>query len=43
VLEECGRLLLDRADLVRRDGEWVLRALAEIAPPPTIRDAIPSG
>jgi DNA-binding CsgD family transcriptional regulator len=40
VLEECVRLLLDRADLVRRDGEWVQRELAEIAPPPTIRDAL---
>jgi hypothetical protein len=40
VLEECVRLLLDRADLVRRDGEWVQRTLTEIAPPPTIRDAI---
>jgi DNA-binding CsgD family transcriptional regulator/tetratricopeptide (TPR) repeat protein len=40
VLEECLRLLLDRADLVRRDGEWVQRTLAEIVVPPTIRDAI---
>jgi DNA-binding NarL/FixJ family response regulator len=40
VLEECVRLLLDRADLVRRDGEWVRRTVAEIVVPPTIRDAI---
>jgi DNA-binding CsgD family transcriptional regulator/tetratricopeptide (TPR) repeat protein len=40
VLEECVRLLLDRADLVRRDGEWVQRTLAEVVVPPTIRDAI---
>jgi DNA-binding CsgD family transcriptional regulator len=40
VLEECVRLLLDRADLVRRDGEWVQRTGAGIAVPPTIRDAI---
>ena len=40
VLEECLRLLVDRADLVRRDGEWVQRTLAEIVVPPTIRDAI---
>jgi DNA-binding CsgD family transcriptional regulator len=40
VLEECVRLLLDRADLVRRGGEWVQRTLAEIVVPPTIRDAI---
>jgi DNA-binding CsgD family transcriptional regulator/tetratricopeptide (TPR) repeat protein len=40
VLEECVRLLLDRADLVRRGGEWVQRTLAEILVPPTIRDAI---
>ena len=40
VLEECVRLLLDRADLVHRDGEWVQRAHGEIAVPPTIRDAL---
>jgi DNA-binding CsgD family transcriptional regulator len=40
VLEECVRLLLDRADLVGRDGEWVQRTLTEIVVPPTIRDAI---
>ena len=40
VLEECVRLLLDRADLRRRDGVWVQRTLTEIVVPPTIRDAI---
>ena len=39
-LEECIRLLVDRADLVRRDGEWMRRAVDEIAVPPTIRDAV---
>lgn len=40
VLEECVRLMWDRADLVQRDGEWVRRTLDEIAVPPTIRDAV---
>lgn len=40
VLEECVRLMRDRADLVRRDGEWVRRTLEEITVPPTIRDAV---
>ncbi|MFF2326340.1 MULTISPECIES: ATP-binding protein [unclassified Streptomyces] len=39
-LEESVRLLRDRADIVRRDGEWVRHALTEIAVPPTIRDAV---
>jgi DNA-binding CsgD family transcriptional regulator/tetratricopeptide (TPR) repeat protein len=39
-LEECVRLLRDRADLIRRNGEWVRRTLEEIAVPPTIRDAV---
>jgi DNA-binding NarL/FixJ family response regulator len=41
-LEECTRLLVDRADLVRRDGEWTRRAgpSDEMAVPPTIRDAV---
>ncbi len=39
-LEECVRLMRDRADLIRRDGEWVRRTLDEIAVPPTIRDAV---
>jgi DNA-binding CsgD family transcriptional regulator len=40
VLEECVRLMRDRADILRRDGEWVRRTLDEIAVPPTIRDAV---
>ncbi|WP_405945479.1 AAA family ATPase [Streptomyces prunicolor] len=39
-IEESVRLLRDRADLVRRDGEWVRKTLADIAVPPTIRDAV---
>ncbi|MEV6507735.1 AAA family ATPase [Streptomyces sp. NPDC051642] len=39
-IEESVRLLRDRADLVRRDGEWIRRTLADIAVPPTIRDAV---
>ncbi|WP_369226599.1 AAA family ATPase [Streptomyces sp. R39] len=39
-LEECVRLLRDRADLVRRGGEWIRRTLGDIAVPPTIRDAV---
>ncbi|WP_344493986.1 ATP-binding protein [Nonomuraea monospora] len=39
-VEESVRLLRDRADLVRVDGEWVRRSLDEIAVPPTIRDAV---
>ena len=39
-LEESVRLLLDRADLIRRDGEWIRRSLDEIAVPPSIRDAV---
>ncbi|MFD6973997.1 ATP-binding protein, partial [Streptomyces sp. NPDC059949] len=38
--EECVRLLLDREDLVRRNGQWTRRSLDEIAVPPTIRDAV---
>jgi DNA-binding NarL/FixJ family response regulator len=40
VLEECVRLLRDRADLIRRDGEWVRRTIEVIAVPPSIRDAV---
>ncbi|MFE2424055.1 helix-turn-helix transcriptional regulator [Streptomyces hokutonensis] len=39
-IEESVRLLRDRADLVRRDGEWVRRTSADIVVPPTIRDAV---
>ncbi|MGW3246116.1 ATP-binding protein [Streptomyces sp. NPDC001070] len=40
VVEECIRLLRDREDLVRREGQWVRRTLDDIAVPPTIRDAV---
>ena len=39
-VEETIRLLADRADLARRDGGWVPHHLAEIAVPPSIRDAV---
>ena len=39
-VEESVRLMHDRADLARRDGEWVRRRLASIAVPPTVRDAV---
>jgi DNA-binding CsgD family transcriptional regulator len=39
-VEELVRLMADRADLAREDGGWVRRNLAEIAVPPTVRDAV---
>jgi predicted ATPase len=39
-VEEVVRLMHDRADLVRRDGVWVRRPMADIDVPPTIRDAV---
>jgi DNA-binding CsgD family transcriptional regulator/tetratricopeptide (TPR) repeat protein len=39
-VEESVRLLSDRADLVRRGGEWVRRSLAELQVSPTIRDSV---
>lgn len=39
-VEESVRLLRDRADLIRRDGEWRRRTLTRIGVPPTIRDAV---
>ncbi len=39
-IEESVRLLADRADLARQNGEWVRRRLDQIAVPPTIRDAV---
>jgi DNA-binding CsgD family transcriptional regulator/tetratricopeptide (TPR) repeat protein len=39
-VEESVRLLADRADLARRDGEWVRRRSEKIAVPPTVRDAV---
>ncbi|BBB01912.1 putative LuxR family transcriptional regulator [Actinacidiphila reveromycinica] len=42
-VEESVRLLSDRADLIRRNGEWRRRTLTRIAVPPTIRDAVLEG
>ncbi|WP_239134171.1 helix-turn-helix transcriptional regulator [Rugosimonospora africana] len=39
-VEESVRLMRDRADLVRLDGEWIRRTLDDIVVPPTIRDAV---
>lgn len=38
-VEESVRLLRDRADLVRRQGEWGRRSRAPLQVPPTVRDA----
>ncbi|WP_034593933.1 AAA family ATPase [Hamadaea tsunoensis] len=39
-VEESVRLMHARADLVRRDGRWVRRRLADIAVSATVRDAV---
>lgn len=39
-VEESVRLLSDRADLVRRGGEWVRRSLADLQISPTLRDSV---
>lgn len=39
-VEELVRLMHDRADLIRRDGNWARRRLDRIEVPPTIRDAV---
>lgn len=39
-VEESVRLLSDRADLIRRRGEWVRRSLAELQVSPTLRDSV---
>ena len=39
-VEESVRLLGDRADLIRRRGEWVRRSLAELQVSPTLRDSV---
>ena len=39
-IEECVRLLYDRADLVYEDGAWLRRDVAELDVPPSIRDAV---
>jgi predicted ATPase len=39
-VEESVRLIADRADLLRHDGQWMRLPLDEIAVPPTVRDAV---
>lgn len=39
-IEESVRLLVERADLVRRDGRWMRHSLDELEVPPTVRDAV---
>lgn len=39
-VEESIRLMHDRADLSRKEGEWVRRSLEELQVPPTVRDAV---
>ncbi|MGI5269045.1 ATP-binding protein [Nonomuraea sp. CA-218870] len=39
-VEESVRLLYERADLTRMNGEWARRKLARIDVPPTVRDAV---
>jgi DNA-binding CsgD family transcriptional regulator len=39
-VEELVRLMADRADLGRGREGWIRRSLAEIAVPPTVRDAV---
>jgi DNA-binding CsgD family transcriptional regulator/tetratricopeptide (TPR) repeat protein len=39
-VEECVRLLYDRADLVYEDGAWLRREVAELDVPPSIREAV---
>lgn len=39
-VEESVRLMADRADLVRRNGEWVRRSIDKIRVPASVRDAV---
>jgi DNA-binding CsgD family transcriptional regulator len=39
-IEESVRLLHDRADLIREDGGWVRRDIADIVVPASVRDAV---
>jgi DNA-binding CsgD family transcriptional regulator len=39
-IEESVRLLHDRADLVRENGAWLRRDVAELDVPPSIREAV---
>ena len=40
VVEESVRLLRQREDVARRDGQWVRRTLDELSVPPTVRDLV---
>lgn len=39
-VEESVRLLRDRADLARRNGEWIRRRLSDLQVSPTLRDSV---
>lgn len=39
-VEESIRLLRDRHDIVRPDGQWIRRVLDELEVPPTLRDSV---
>ncbi|WP_198663909.1 helix-turn-helix transcriptional regulator [Jiangella endophytica] len=39
-IEESVRLLRQRDDVLRHDGEWIRRSLDELAVPPTVRDSV---
>lgn len=39
-IEESVRLLRDRGDIVRHEGQWTRRSLDEIEVPPTVRDSV---
>ena len=39
-VEESVRLMVERADLIRQDGEWMRRELGELHVPPTVRDSV---
>lgn len=39
-VEESVRLLYDRTDLLRRNGEWIRRRLADLQVSPTLRDSV---
>lgn len=39
-IEESVRMLRDRQDIVRQDGQWVRRVLEKLDVPPTVRDSV---
>ncbi|MFI1093818.1 AAA family ATPase [Streptomyces sp. NPDC020917] len=39
-VEECVRLLTDRRDIVRQDGQWTRRVLDGLEVPATVRDSV---